>query len=590
MFIYREVQISFLKSPVKGMDWARWFFQPDCCPSLQDRGANRMDSLSVLIGGKAGDGINEAGMLISRTLNQMGYRVYQYYDYPSLIRGGHNFSLVRAERYPIASHKDSVDILLALNQETVQLHQSRLNKESAIIFDDSQVQAEGMAIPVGRIIKEEAAAPIMRNTCMVGALCRAASIPLEVLEGAVVRHVKKKTELNLRVAGRAYKSAVEKFSLERLDQEPMPIITGNEAIGLGLLRSGLGAYVSYPMTPSSSLLHFLANAGPDFGVKVVHPENEIAVVLMALGFAYAGVRSAVGTSGGGFCLMNEGLSLAGQSEIPLTLLVSQRAGPSTGGPTYTAQSDLHFVINAGQGEFVRLVVAPGDAEEAYFWSGLALDLSWRLQIPAFILSDKTLSESAYCFSLSRAGEPPEQPPERWDFQIPYQRYLRTPSGVSPLAFPGQKGAQIKVNSYAHDQSGLTTEDAFELASMQDKRMRKEAALNEALAEQMTVKSMGHLDSPTALICWGSNKGVCQEVGASFGLRVVQPVVLWPFPASQMGAALEGVEDLICVECNSTGQLARLMECQGLEPGRRILKYDGRPFSTEELAARLKEVV
>ena len=176
-------------------------------------------------------------------------------------------------------------------------------------------------------------------------------------------------------------------------------MTGNQAISLGLIKAGLGAYVAYPMTPSSSILDFMAKSAQKFGIKVVHPESEIAVMLMAQGFAYAGVKAAVGTSGGGFCLMTEGLSLAGMAEMPVAIVMAQRTGPSTGLPTYTAQGDLHFVLNAGQGEFPRFVVAPGDAEDAYYWSSVALNMAWKYQIPAFILSDKIVSESQYSFDL-----------------------------------------------------------------------------------------------------------------------------------------------------------------------------------------------
>ena len=205
------------------------------------------------------------------------------------------------------------------------------------------------------------------------------------------------------MAKRAYDQLATVRTIPRCSNPPRPLLTGNEAVGLGLIRGGLDAYVSYPMTPSSSLLHFLAGEKERFGITVVHPENEIAVILMALGFASAGKRAAVGTSGGGFCLMTEGLSLAGMAELPVVILMSQRTGPSTGLPTYTGQSDLRFVLHAGQGEFPRLIVAPGDASEAFLWSARAMELAWRCQVPAFILTDKTLSEGTYSTDISPPG-------------------------------------------------------------------------------------------------------------------------------------------------------------------------------------------
>jgi len=367
---------------------------------------------------------------------------------------------------------------------------------------------------------------------------------------------------------------------------PRPLLTGNQAISLGLIRAGLGAYVAYPMTPSSSVLDLMASYAGDFGLKVIHPESEISVMLMALGFSYAGIKSAVGTSGGGFCLMTEGLSLAGMAELPVVVVMAQRAGPSTGLPTYTAQGDLHFVLHAGQGEFPRLVVAPGDVDEAYIWAGRALNLAWKYQIPAMILSDKTLSESLYSFDGDLAGKAKEEPIMLWDGNGTYKRYLQTEDGVSPLAFPPQKGQVIKTDSYMHDQQGITSEDAGLTREMSEKRRRKGQSLAREMEEYETVKVYGQTSSKTALLCWGSNKGVCVEAAERLGLRAVQVLALSPFPEKRLIEALQGVEKLLAVECNSAGQLADLAACYGIKVDDRILKYDGRPFSREDLLHNL----
>ena len=267
-------------------------------------------------------------------------------------------------------------------------------------------------------------------------------------------------------------------------------MTGNQAISLGLIKAGLGAYVAYPMTPSSSILDFMAKSAQEFGIKVVHPESEIAVMLMAQGFAYAGVKAAVGTSGGGFCLMTEGLSLAGMAEMPVVIVMAQRTGPSTGLPTYTAQGDLHFVLNAGQGEFPRFVVAPGDAEDAYYWSAVALNMAWKFQVPAFVLSDKIVSESQYSFDLQAAGEAKPESPVLWDGQGVYNRYSHSETGVSPLAYPPQKGQVIKSDSYTHDVAGITTEDPKITREMSDKRQLKGQSLARDLEGYETVKVFG----------------------------------------------------------------------------------------------------
>ena len=556
-----------------------------------------MDDFSVLIGGKAGEGINQAGAIIARILAQLGYRVYMYLDYPSLIRGGHNFSIIRASKNKVSAHPNKVDFILALNQDSLDLHKNRLKDNSFVIYDSDLVKSgglpadrQGLGLPLGKITKEEKAPAIMRNSCIVGGLCRATGIKWDILEKVFTKHVPKEIELNLKVARRGYNQAKELVRIEILPQNSLPALTGNEAIGLGLIKGGLDAYIAYPMTPSSSLLHFLANVAEDFSLKIIHPENEIAVMLMALGFSYAGERVAVGTSGGGFCLMTEGLSLAGMAELPIVVVVSQRAGPSTGIPTYTAQSDLHFVLNAGQGEFVRFVVAPGDAEEAYFWSQVALNISWKYQIPSIILVDKTLSEGTYSIDVDSTEELRVEKPLLWDRKQPYKRYLDEETGVSPLSFVPDKEAIIKVNSYEHDEYGLTTEDPETVKIIYKKRLCKEKFLNQEFENYEPVKVYGNKDSSTVLLCWGSNKGVCREAGEILGLKIVQPLVLSPFPVKQFREALQGAKKIIAVENNATGQLVRLINTYGFKVHEKILKYDGRPFSLEDLQERLKEVI
>ena len=552
-----------------------------------------MEDFSILIGGIAGDGINEAGLTAARLMNRLGYRIFMYYDYPSLIKGGHNFSMVRASSERIGVCRDEIDLLIALNQDTVDRHSGRLKEGSIFIFDADNVMGEGIAekscgISVTGILKEEGAPSVMKNSCILGAFCHAVGIEWTVLEVVLKKHIPKKLELNLKVARRGYDQASEFCRIAWLDNSPEPIITGNQAISLGLIRAGLEAYVAYPMTPSSAILDFMANSAEEFGLKVIHPESEIAVILMAEGFSYAGVRAAVGTSGGGFCLMTEALSLAGMAEIPLAIVVAQRTGPSTGLPTYTAQGDLHFVINAGQGEFPRLVVAPGDAEDAYLWSAAALNLAWKYQIPAFILSDKIVSESQYSFDLGLAGKAETaRPALLWNGQGDYHRYRHSDTGVSPLAYPPQRGQVIKADSYAHDATGITTEDPQITREMSDKRVLKAQSLARELEGYETVKLLGDERSRTCLLFWGSNKGVCKEAADSLGLRAVQVLVLWPFPENRLKDALRGVERLIAVECNATGQLATLCRQYGIDVDDRILKYDGRPFSLNDLEIELE---
>jgi 2-oxoglutarate ferredoxin oxidoreductase subunit alpha len=552
-----------------------------------------MNDFSTLIGGMAGDGINEAGVTVSRLFNQLGYRIYMHYDYPSLIRGGHNFSLIRASNRKIGTNVNIVDIIIALNQETIELHQGKLKGDSFVIYDLDRVSIKdltqkGCGLPVSNILKEEQAPMIMRNTCIIGGFCKVVGIDWSVLEKVLRKHIPKQLDLNLKVARKGYDSAVEFTKIEKVGWSSLPIVTGNQAIGLGLIKAGLKAYVAYPMTPSSSLLDFMARSAADFGLKVVHPESEIAVMLMAQGFAYQGVKAAVGTSGGGFCLMTEGLSLAGMAEMPVVIMLGQRTGPSTGLPTYTAQGDLHFALNAGHGEFPRFIVSPGDAEEAFYWSAVALNMAWKFQVPAFILSDKTVCEGLYSFDATSAGDVKEEAPVLWDRNGDYNRYRYTETGVSPLAFPPEIGQIVKVDGYAHDELGITTEDPRATAKMNDKRLLKGFALEKEMESYETVKIYG--EGKTALLCWGSNKGVCIEAAEKLDQKVIQVLVLSPFPEKRLREALEGVERTITVECNSTGQLARLAKGYGFQLNERILKYDGRPFALDDLEAEIMKVI
>lgn len=534
--------------------------------------------------------------MIARILNQLGRRIYVYRDYPSLIRGGHTFSIIRAAKEKIATHKNRIDIILVLNQDTINLHKDKLNENSVIIYDPEFTKIEGLTfkartleLPIEKIVKEENASEIIRNTCILGAFIKAVGIKWEILDKIFREEFTREIDLNLKVARRGYDAIDELMKIDLIAQEPLPLVTGNQAVSLGLIKGGLSTYISYPMTPTSPILHFLAEIGDDFCLKVIHPESEIGVVLMALGSSYMGEKTAIGTSGGGFSLMTEGLSLAGMSELPVVIIVGQRPGPSTGLPTYSSQTDLHFVLHAGQGEFLRFIVAPGDTEEAYFWSVQAMNISWKYQIPVIILTDKNLGEGLFSFDINSLPKILEEEFLLWDRKSPYKRYLNSEKGVSPLAFAPDKDAIIKVNSYEHDEFGITTEDSKEINLMQDKRLRKEKYLQAELDKLENVKVYGDKNSSLGLVCWGSNKGVCLEAAERLGLKVIQPIVLSPFPMKQFQEALGGVKKLVCVENSARGELSRLLKTYGFNIDQNILKYDGRPFNLDELEELIRGV-
>ncbi len=551
-----------------------------------------MKEYTVIIGGKAGDGVQQAGVLVAALLNARGYYSFMYYDYPSLIRGGHNFAVIRACGKNVSALREKADILVALNEETVKLHKSKLKDEKMLIYDSGKVKSqEGMNVALDEILKKEKAPGIMKNSCLVGAFARAAGIDRKTLEDTLRRNLKKQTKLNLKIAISGYKASKEMLEIKQGMTDRLPLLNGSEAAGLGLAEAGLEAYYAYPMTPASGLLHFIAGISKDYGIKTVHAESEIAVMLMALGSAYAGRKTAVGTSGGGFCLMTEGLSMAGIAELPITVMLAQRPGPSTGLPTYTCQSELFFAMHAGHGEFPRIIAAPGDAEEAFTWARTAMSLSWKYQVPAILLTDKMLCECAHSFSIKNAGRPYRAKAPGSRSKKDYKRYLDTASGVSPMIAPGEKAFAVKINSYEHDEYGITTEDAKKAADIQDKRLRKGKYLAEEIDENLeTVKVSGGKKSASALVCWGSNKGAAEEIGEKLGLKVVRPLILSPFPEKAVKNALAGAEKIICMENNATGQLSELMKLHGIHAHEKVLKYDGRPFFLEELENKIKEVI
>ena len=549
-----------------------------------------MKEISILIGGKAGDGIRQAGHTLARLLNRIGYRIFFYDDYPSLIRGGHNFSIIRASKKKIEAHKEKVDLIVALNQDAVEKHKHRLNSGGMILYDSEKVEARGVGVDFMGIVKELEGVPIMRNTAAIGALAKVLNIEWPVLESVMMDTIEKEVDLNIKIARSAY-NRIEKvwLSVPKLNQKMLPLISGNEAIALGAVQAGLNMYIAYPMTPASAILHYLAEHEDDLGVVTIHPESEIGVALMALGAAYAGAKTMVGTSGGGFALMTEALSLSGQGEFPIVFVMVQRPGPSTGVPTYTMQGDLSFVINSGHGEFLKVVLAPGNVEEAFYLTGLAMNLAWKFQIPCFVLSDKHLSESIFSFEADLDKVKPEDP-LLWDGQGEYKRYLDTQNGISPLAFPGNPAAMVKATSYEHDEYGITTEESEQIARMQQKRLRKKKTIEDELSKHEQVKVYGNLESKTVLLCWGSTKGACIEVAEELGLKVVQPLVLEPLPIEPLRKVLSDADKIIDVEVNATGQLAKLLSAHGICIDDMILRFDARPFTVDVLIDKVKEVL
>lgn len=547
-----------------------------------------MEEFTILIGGQAGFGIDTATNLLASIFNNLGYYIFAERDYPSVIRGSHTFSIIRVSNKPILSLKKKIDFILALNQETIDLHKDITKKTTTIIYDSDCIKSDGTPIAATRIVNEEKGQLIMRNNCIIGAFLKTIGIEWNFIENILKNKIEKEKDLNIKITNRGYLEAQTKITLKSIANYPKALLSGNEAVALGLLKANLDAYIAYPMTPSSNILHFLAHISDLFQIVVYQPESELSVIMMSLGIASAGKKVAVGTSGGGFCLMTEGLSFAGMAELPIVIIMGQRTGPSTGLPTYTGQGELSFVLSAGHGEFPRLIVAPGDAQDAYTWSCIAMNLAWKHQIPSIILTDKLLAESVYTFEEKTIENCCEEPLSLTQENVNYKRYQNTPSGTSPLAFYPMKDNVIKINSYEHDIDGITIEDQNITKLMQEKRKRKENSLLEDLEKYSMVNVYGNLNSKIAIVSFGSNKGVCMEVAKNLNIKAIHIQVLKPFPLNQFTKSMKNVEKLISIENNIDGQLSNLITCHGFKVASKILKYDGRSFNIDDLQNEIQK--
>lgn len=546
-----------------------------------------MKEYSILIGGEAGDGSRKAGLIIAKLLSHYGYRVFIYEDYQSVIKGGHSFSLIIASKERVSASKEKIDFLLALNKDTAKRHIRKISEKKNIIYNSDDLSlSDGVGISIEKITKEFGGIPIMKNIALVASFAKIIGIDWITVKKVIKSELLKLTNQNVKIAQAAYNRTKQIEKIKKLSSKSLPLISGNEAIALGALNAGLEAYVGYPMTPVTGILNYMSSIAQEYGLKVIHPENEIAVINMAIGLSFSGKRVMIATSGGGFALMNEALSLAAQAEVPLVIVEGQRMGPSTGVPTYGGQSDLLYILNSGHGDFRKFIVAPGDAEEAFYLTGLALNISWKYQIPSIVISDKDLCESTYSFDENLAGTSDLVKPIFWDGKGEYRRYSITKDGISPLAFPGRKQAVIKGTSYEHNETGIAIEDEKNIRAMQKKRALSFRFLKKEVEKIKSVKIYGNKKSSIALIVWGSVKGVALEATKETEIKMIQPIIMDPFPEKQMKQALNGVKKVIVAELNSRGQLALFLKQYGIKT-ESILKSTGRPFTVDELVGKIK---
>jgi 2-oxoglutarate ferredoxin oxidoreductase subunit alpha len=553
------------------------------------------------VGGPAGFGISSIGPVFAGILKKCGYYVHGYLEYPSLIRGGYNSYQMVFSRTPVTAPKKRIDIYLALAD--VCFEKEQFDTDTVIIGDFSVLKKGGdtkakiIDIPLKKLVDDIDGKDIMINTAALGASVAALGLSKDVMT-EVVRssYPKKIAEANVNAALQGYSACSCLFDgtdcTPNKDCEEQTVMTGNEAVSIGAIRAGLSFFSTYPMTPASSILHYLAKQARDYHVTVKHAEDEIAGINMAIGAAHAGARAMTGTSGGGFALMNEGFGLAAITEVPIVVALSQRPGPATGMPTWTEQADLQYALHASQGEFLRAVYAPGDTDEAYRFTVDAFNLAEKYQIPVIVLLDKFLSESAFM------GKPDPEYGEmdrglifEGDAENPdshFARYKETKDGVCTRSIPGTPGGLFIASSNEHDQTGFVTDAADNRIVQTDRRFAKQPFV---AAEMPHPYIIGRQDAELSFVCFGSMKQILLEA-MKFDDRfnfIYFPAV-HPLDWGNVSELLKG-RSLVCFENNKTAQLKALIaENTGIIIEKTFLKYDGRPFFTEEVLEYVQGVL
>ncbi|MEM2131195.1 MAG: 2-oxoacid:acceptor oxidoreductase subunit alpha [Candidatus Woesearchaeota archaeon] len=577
-----------------------------------------INKVALKAGGPAGSGVFTIGAMFARSVQKMGLNVFYTAEYPSLIKGGHNTCYVRAEDEEVYSQIKTCDILVALDKTTIEKHYNELTEKGAIIYDSDLIKKEDIKINRADLILipvpfytlgKELGNKLYGNIVALGVIAGLINIDLEKINLALQKQFEKKkgseiVEINKNAAKKGYDYFNSNFKidfkvrLEKLDREPTILLSGNEAASIGAIKSGVKFVAEYPMTPSSGVLHFMAAQEQNYNIVVKHTEDEIAAINMLTGSSLAGARSLTATSGGGFSLMVEALGMAGLSETPLVVIESQRTGPSTGMPTYTEQSDLRFVLHASQGEFPRLVVAPGDIDEAFYETFKMFNLTDRTQTPGIILLDKHVSESSKTtkpfdttkLKIERGKLLTEQEAEK---QVDYKRYKFTDDGISPRSIPGQANCFYVSTSYEHDETGFSCEESLNRIKQVEKRARK---LNSIKEEEIAPKIYGDENSDLTIVSWGSNKGMILEAMKWLkkeGFKVNFMHILWinPFPEKQILNILSKAKKTLIVEGNSEAQMRGLIrEKTGFYIENALLKYDGRPFDPEEIYEKAKSLL
>jgi 2-oxoglutarate ferredoxin oxidoreductase subunit alpha len=570
-----------------------------------------VEDTNIMVAGAAGQGMQTIGAILGKVFVRGGREVFAMQDNESRIRGGHNFFQIRLSHEPVMAASMPLHVLIALNSESIKKHMSEMAKEGVVLLDSEKSEEAGgnakfVGLPLERLAVEEGGNKIFSNSVAIGAALAILDWDSKRLEDYLIQYFAVKAEMvegNIKAAKAGYDKALQqkdKYTgpkIPPIDSEPKMLISGHEAVALGALTAGCQFMTAYPMSPSTSIMVFLAGKADDFEMVVEQAEDEIAAINMAIGASYAGIRSLTATSGGGFSLMVEAFGLAGISETPLVVVEAQRPGPATGLPTRTEQADLLFVLHASQDEFPRFILAPGTAHEAFTQTIKAFDLAEKYQVPVVLLTDQFLADSYFTekrFDISKVNVNRYLLSEREAADVTeYKRYQITESGISPRSVPSAYAFEVGGDSHEHDENGHITEDAQIRKEMVEKRFRKLTGMAKEISPPT---QMGNQKADLLLVGWGSTYGpmagaiqILNDEGVP--VRGMHLSELWPFPGDPVSRALDGAKKWVVVENNYTGQLARLTQMELQErPDALITKYTGRPFMPEEIADAFRREV
>ncbi|MDZ4246025.1 MAG: 2-oxoacid:acceptor oxidoreductase subunit alpha [Dehalococcoidia bacterium] len=569
--------------------------------------------ITMMAGGEAGQGVATVGFLLARVFSRGGYYVFADQDYESRIRGGHNFFRVRISDKPVAAISEDVNLLIALNEETINRHLKKVagDKTGGVIFDRDGVKAAlggviDLGISMEQLGKTEGGQEGMANSVATGAALGVVGFDFSLLEQAIAEQFSSGGEKivngNIRAARAGYDYARKNLpgkvdlTLPVLNRQKRMLLHGNDAIALGALAAGCKFMTSYPMTPATSIMEYLAGKADEFGMVVLQAEDEISAANMTIGASFTGVRAMAATSGGGFCLMVEGLGLAGMTETPMVIVESHRPGPSTGLPTRTEQGDLEFIIHASQSEFPRFVIAPVNIEDAFYATVQAFNLAERYQTPVILISDQYQAASYGTtdkFDLSTVTIDRGLLADGESIKKGYKRHAFTESGISPRAFPGKDGAVVLTTGDEHDEEGHIEEDAGIRTLMVEKRLRK---LEQAKHDMTPPLGYGLKDAELLLVGWGSSFGAIREAvdilnQQGISARMICLRDIFPFPAESFAAGFGAPRQVFMVEQNATGQMAHFIRAEtGIHIENKILRYDGRPITPGYIVERIKKEV